>query len=94
MRLIGLSILHKFCEEHADCRSWIQNWIADIKASNWESLNELKERYPSASILPKNIIIFNVKGNSYRMAVQVTIRVKVVVIKWIGTHAEYSSREF
>jgi len=94
MRLIGLSVLHEFCEKHAICRSWIENWIVDVRAAKWKSLNELKERYPSASLLPDNIVIFNVKGNGYRIVIQIAVNAQVVVIKWAGTHAEYSHKEF
>lgn len=94
MRLIGLNILQEFCEKHSDCKSWIENWIADVRAAKWRSLNDLKERYPSASILAKNIVIFNVKGNSYRLSVQVAVSMQIVAIKWIGTHAEYSRKNF
>ncbi len=86
--------MHKFCEKHPDCRSWIGNWIFDVSAVSWNSLNDLKERYPSASILAENIVIFNVKGNSYRLSVQIAVKTQIVVVKWIGTHAEYDSKKF
>ncbi|MFI5420133.1 MAG: type II toxin-antitoxin system HigB family toxin [Nitrososphaerales archaeon] len=94
MRLIGLNVLQEFCEKHSDCKSWIENWIADVKAAKWTSLNDLKARYPSASILPQNVVIFNVKGNSYRLSVQVAVNVQIVAVKWIGTHSEYSRKNF
>lgn len=86
--------MQEFCEKHSDCKSWIENWIADVRAAKWRSLNDLKKRYPSASILAKNIVIFNVKGNSYRLSVQVAVSMQIVAIKWIGTHAEYSRKNF
>jgi mRNA interferase HigB len=94
MRLIGKERLHKFCKKHSDCKRWIENWIADVTAANWGSLNNLKERYPSASILSENIVIFNVKGNSYRLSVQVAVKTQIVVVKWVGTHSEYDSKKF
>ncbi len=94
MRLIGKEKLHKFCKKHPDCKLWIESWIVDISTANWKSLNDLKERYPSASILPKNFIIFNVKGNSYRLSVQIAVNTGVVAIKWIGTHSEYDNKIF
>jgi mRNA interferase HigB len=94
MRLIGLNLLHAFCEKHTDCRSWVENWVADIKASQWDNLNDLKYRYPSASILTGGVAIFNVKGNNYRLVVQVAVATQIVLVKWIGTHAEYSRRNF
>lgn len=70
----------------------MQNWIVDVRASQWRTLHDIKERYPSASLLPNNVIIFNVKGNHFRLEVQVALQVGVVAIKWIGTHAEYTRR--
>lgn len=94
MRLIGKEILDKFCKKHPDCKLWIENWIVDVKAANWKSLNDLKERYPSASILAENIVIFNVKGNSHRLAVQIAMKTQIIAVKWIGTHSEYDHKTF
>ncbi len=94
MRLIGKKLLHDFCKRHPDCKSWVANWVADAKAAKWASLNELKARYPSASILPDNTVIFNVRGNNYRLAVQVALKMQMLAVKWIGTHAEYSRKKF
>jgi len=94
MRVIGLGLLKAFCEEHPDCRKWIANWISDAKQSTWATTHDIKSRYTSASFLASNVVIFNVRGNEYRLVTQVTFNVGVVAIKWIGTHAEYTKREF
>lgn len=93
MRVIGLGLLGDFCAKHADCRKWIANWIGDVRQANWTSTHEVKSRYPSASFLANNVVIFNVRGNEYRLEVQVAYQVRVVAVKWIGTHSEYSKRE-
>jgi mRNA interferase HigB len=90
MKLIGVGMLHAFCEEHADCRRWITNWISDVRASQWRTTHDIKARYPSASFLANNVVIFNVRGNTYGLETQIAFNVGVVSIKWIGTHAEYS----
>lgn len=92
MRIIGLSVLHDFSSKHADCRRWIENWVSDVRASQWSTTHDIKSRYASASFLANNIVIFNVRGNNYRLETQVAYRNGVVAIKWIGTHAEYSHR--
>lgn len=58
----------------------------------WEGLQDIKDSYVAASFLPDNLVIFNVKGNRYRLEVQIAYRTGVVVIRWIGTHAEYTKR--
>jgi len=70
----------------------MQNWVADVRAAQWCTLHDIKQRYPSASLLSNSVVIFNVKGNHFRLEVQVALKVGVVAIKWIGTHAEYTRR--
>ncbi|SDZ43202.1 mRNA interferase HigB [Variovorax sp. YR634] len=93
MRVIGLGVLSAFCDEHADCRKWISNWIRDVKQSTWRTTHDIKLRYAAASFLAENVVIFNVRGNVYRLETQVAFGVGVVAIKWIGTHAEYDKRK-
>ena len=92
MKIIGLGVLHTFCANHADCRKWIANWIVDTKASRWRNTHEIKSRYPSASFLENNTVIFNVRGNAYRLETQIAFLSEVVAVKWIGTHSEYDHR--
>jgi mRNA interferase HigB len=94
MRVIGLGVLSAFCDEHADCRKWISNWTRDVKQSAWATTHDVKSRYPAASFLAENVVIFNVRGNDYRLETQIAFGVGVVAIKWIGTHAEYDKRKF
>ena len=92
MRVLGREKLAEFCDKHADCRKWIANWLADASASRWKTSHDIKARYSSASFLSKNIVIFNVRGNEYRMEVQVAYNVGVVTVKWLGTHDQYTKR--
>lgn len=89
MRLVGREILDVFCCGHADCRKWLAAWISDIGAAQWRSPQDIKLRYATASFLSANTVIFNVRGNGYRMVTRVAYRVGVVQVQWIGTHAEY-----
>lgn len=92
MRLVGREQLDEFTKDHADARAWIENWIADIEAVRWRTPQDIKESYASASFLANKIVIFNVKGNRYRLEVQVAYHTGVVVVKWAGTHADYTKR--
>ena len=89
MRLIGREILNLFCREHSDCRKWLAAWVSDTETAQWKSPQDIKLRYVTASFLAENKVIFNVRGNDYRMVTQLAYRVGVVQVKWIGTHAEY-----
>ncbi|BAP89847.1 uncharacterized protein E1O_27160 [Burkholderiales bacterium GJ-E10] len=92
MRLVGRDKLDQFCTEHADCRKWIAAWITDVRETRWRTPQDIKDKYASASMLERNRVIFNVRGNEYRLVTVVAYQVGVVAVEWIGTHAEYSKR--
>ena len=92
MKVVGRKRLAAFCGKHADARKWIENWLAEIESASWATPNEVKRRYAAASLLGRNLIIFNVKGNDYRLEVSVAYRTSVVTVIWAGTHAEYDKR--
>ncbi len=90
MRLVGLLLLEEFARRHADVRSQIDAWVQEVEDASWSSPREIKARYSSASFLSDNRVIFNLKGRSYRLEVKVSYELQVVLIRRIGTHAEYS----
>ncbi len=92
MRLVGRDKLDEFSRTHADARAWIGNLIVDVEGAQWRTPQSIRRSYASASFLPENVVIFNVKGNRYRLEVQVAYKTAVVVIRWIGTHAAYTER--
>jgi mRNA interferase HigB len=92
MRLVGREKLDEFVGAHADTRAWIENWIADVETARWLSPQDIKSSYRSASFLAERIVIFNVKGNRFRLEVQVAFNTGLVIMRWIGTHAEYTKR--
>lgn len=92
MRVVGRDKLTAFCGRHADARKWIENWLADVEAVVWSSPRDVKDRYSSASFLEENVVIFNVKGNDYRLEVRVAYKTAVVIVRWVGTHAQYDAR--
>lgn len=92
MRLIGREELNKFTKKHSDAKSWVGAWVSEVEEAQWGNPQDIKERYRSASLLANNTVIFNVKGNKYRLEVQIGYRTATVIVKWIGTHAEYNKR--
>lgn len=90
MRLVGLLLFEEFAPRHGDARSQIDAWVREAEDASWRSPSDIKARYPSASFLSDNRVIFNLKGHSYRLEVKVSYELQVVLIKRIGTHAEYS----
>lgn len=89
MRLIGRKILTDFCQSHADVRNQISAWVGFVEHSEWKTPEDIKARFASVSFLPNNRVIFNLKGNSYRLEAKINYKLKIVKVVRIGTHAEY-----
>jgi mRNA interferase HigB len=92
MRVVGREALDRFCSRHADTRKWIAAWLAEVESSTWTTPQAIKDRYSTVSFVGGNTVIFNVKGNDYRLEVTVAYRSGIVAVNWIGTHAEYDER--
>lgn len=92
MKLVGRELLEEFILKHADTRGWVASWVAEVELANWSNPQEIRTRYASASFLADNTVIFNVKGNNYRLETRVAYKTSIVMVLWIGTHAEYSKR--
>lgn len=89
VRVIAKRTLRDFWEKHADCEEQLKSWYRETEKSEWTNINELKNDYPSASILKDNRIVYNIKGNNYRLIVKFNFEYGVCWIRFIGTHAEY-----
>jgi mRNA interferase HigB len=94
MKVVGLKTLDKFKRKHGDCSAQIDEWLKDVRNSNWQSFNDVKKAYPSASVLNGNTVIFNIKWNNYRLVTVVVIVAGSVFIEWIGTHEECNGKTF
>lgn len=89
MRIVAKRTLREFWEKHADSEESLKSWYRETEKTEWENPNELKIDYPSASILKNNRIVFNIKGNNYRLIVKFNFEYQICWIRFIGTHAEY-----
>lgn len=94
MQLIGLLMIDAFKRKHADSRGPLDAWRLEVEKANWSGPQDVKNRYPNASFLAENRVIFNIKGNSLRLVVKVRYQNGIVVIEWVGTHAEYDKQNF
>jgi len=92
MKLVGRDKLAAFAQKHADAKRWIENWLAETERTIWQKPQDIKEWYASASFLSDNVVIFNVRGNNYRLEVQIAYKISTVIVRWIGTHDEYTKR--
>ena len=89
MRVISRKTLKDFWEKHADAEQPLKAWFHEAKAAHWKSFTDIKARYGSADALPGNRVVFNIKGNTYRLIVHIHYRTGIVFVRFIGTHAEY-----
>ena len=89
MRVIAKKILRDFWLKHPDCEQQLKSWYNEAEIATWKTPNEIKRDYPSASILENNRIVFNIKGNNYRLIIKLNYHYQMVWIRFIGTHAQY-----
>ncbi len=89
MRIISRRILREFWEKHPDAIVPLQTWFHDVAHATWSSPAEIKTVYHNASFVANNRVVFNIKGNRYRLVVVVIYSQGVVYIRFVGTHAEY-----
>jgi mRNA interferase HigB len=89
MHVIKRKTLLIFWKKHADAKQALEAWYAEAKQASWKTPDEIKQRYRSADFLPGNRVVFNIKGNAYRLVVQIHYNTGTVFIRFVGTHAEY-----
>jgi mRNA interferase HigB len=82
MRVIAKKTIRDFWTKHTDCEQQLKAW-------HDEAINDIKRDYPSASFLEDNRVVFNIKGNKYRLIVKINYRFGMVWIRFIGTHSQY-----
>ena len=89
MRLIAISHLRSFWEKHPDAEQALKSWVDEASKAVWKQPADIKGQYRHASILKNRRVVFNIKGNDYRLVISVAYRFQAVYVKFIGTHTEY-----
>lgn len=75
--------------KHASTEQPLKAWFQDARAARWAGPEDIRAQYPTASVVGNERVVFNIKGNSYRLVVAVNYAAKIIFIKFFGTHAEY-----
>ncbi|PKO90080.1 MAG: addiction module toxin RelE [Betaproteobacteria bacterium HGW-Betaproteobacteria-12] len=91
MHIVAVEFLRAFWEKHPDAEQALKSWADEAKKSCWAQPAEIKEQYRNASILKNRRVVFNIKGNDYRLVVSVAYQYQAVYVKFIGTHKEYDA---
>jgi mRNA interferase HigB len=91
VRVFNRSTVRAFADAHADARQPLFAWFAEVVGASWNGPDDIKMRFPSASFLAGNRVVFNIKGNKYRVIVAIQYEFFSAYIRFIGTHAEYDA---
>lgn len=91
MKIIATRTLKSFWEQHPSAEQPLKAWVDEASKASWSSPQDIKARYRSASFIKNNRVVFNIKGNDYRLIVAIAYRVGIVYIKFVGTHAQYDA---
>lgn len=91
MRIIKQKTLTDYCRlsKYKPAEGALKAWVYEVKYSTWHNSNELKAKYRNASIIDSKRVVFNIKGNEYRLVVDIEYKLKILFVVWFGSHAEY-----
>jgi len=89
MNIAHREIIIECYNKHTIAKQAFLEWIAEAHDADWKTSVDVKNRYSSADFLPKNRVVFNIKGKRYRLVVQINYSTSTVNVRFAGTHAEY-----
>lgn len=94
MRVIARKTLRRFIDslkgskDQKAVKSALDSWFQEVRQADWHSPADVVKAYANASIVGSDRVVFNIKGNDYRLVVALHYRLQIVFIKWLGSHAE------
>lgn len=91
MNIVAVTFLRAFWETHPGAEQPLKAWVDEARKATWMQPAEIEEQYRSASILKNRRVVFNIKGNEYRLVVSVAYHYQAVHVKFIGAHKEYDA---
>jgi len=89
MRIISKKTLREFWKIHSDAEQPLKAWHAKAKLAEWKTFNDIKNDYRNASFVTNNRMIFNIKGNTYRLVVAINYDFGIIYIRFVGNHKDY-----
>jgi mRNA interferase HigB len=91
MRVIAVSTLRAFWDRHPDAEQPLKAWHEEAIKASWTQPADIKSQFRSASVLKNRRVVFNIKGNEYRLIVAIAYNLQIVYVKFVGTHKEYDA---
>ena len=93
MQIISIQTLRKFWRTHPSAEVPLKAWYHEARQARWRSFQDIKNRYRHADVIPGNRVVFDLKGNSYRLVVRINYQSGCIFIRFVGTHADYDKIE-
>jgi mRNA interferase HigB len=93
MHVISKGILREFWERHSNVEDALADWYSFAEKASWKNLLEVQSRYPKAEAVG-NFTVFNIKGNKYRLIVDINYVRQIIFVKYILSHAEYDKENW
>jgi mRNA interferase HigB len=91
MRIISKKALQAFWSAHPDAEEPLLAWYREVEREDWDQPAAVKAKYRSARIVGNNRVVFNIKGNTYRLVVGVNYPYRIVYVRFVGTHSQYDA---
>ena len=88
-RIIAKSNLRRHYKTYPDAEAALESWLMFVKHAHWQSPSDVIQDFPYADSIKNSRIVFNIKGNKYRLVVAINYQLSIVYIRWFGTHKEY-----
>ena len=89
MRIYSKNTLRAFWERHTESEQALRAWYREVEQADWATPAQVRERFLNASIVGNNQVVFRIRGNNYRLVVEIFYPGRKVFVRFIGTHAEY-----
>ncbi|WP_214072188.1 type II toxin-antitoxin system HigB family toxin [Mucilaginibacter sp. dw_454] len=89
MNIITRRTILSYIDQYPLAANSLKIWYDELSKASFINFNELKSVYGNASIVANNRVVFNIKGNSFRLVVSINFKKQAAYVIWFGTHAEY-----
>lgn len=89
MRIISAKTIHDYYNLHPEAKTALQEWTVKVKSAQWQTFADIKKTFNSVDYVGNQHYVFNIKGNDFRLIAVVKFTPQFVLIRFIGTHAEY-----
>lgn len=93
MKVVGRQRIEDFCARYPEAAGRLSAWLLEAEHAEWKTPADVKARYPAASFLAENRVVFNIGGNRFRLLVKIAYRAQIVAIEMVGTHVDYDTWE-